>query len=113
LPVAEEIAAQWRAVGVETQVHVVQTVPADFQAFLTVFEPPKDPDQYTLWHSTQTGSNITNFNNSRVDKLLEDGRLELNTQERRQIYLDFQRFLVEETPAIFLFNPSTVTITKQ
>lgn len=113
LPVAEKVAEYWREVGVEVQIHVSPTVPTEFQAFLTIFEPPLDPDQYTLWHSTQTGTNITKLNNSRIDKLLEDGRLELDRQERRKIYLDFQRFIVEESPAIFLYNPTLTTVTKK
>jgi len=113
LPVAEKIASNWRDVGVEVKIHVSPTVPSEYQAFLTNFEPPLDPDQYTLWHSTQTESNITKFNNSRIDKLLEDGRLELDKQERRKIYLDFQRFLAEESPAIFLYNPILTTVTRK
>ena len=72
-------------------------------------EIPADPDQYTLWHSTQS-TNITGYNSPKIDKLLEDGRKISDKEERKAIYLDFQRFLVEDTPAAFLFHPTVYTI---
>jgi len=50
------------------------------------------------------------YNQSRYGNLLEDGRGELAQTERRNIYLDFQRFLVEDSPAIFLYHPVSYTI---
>ncbi|MFH1601848.1 MAG: ABC transporter substrate-binding protein [Candidatus Shapirobacteria bacterium] len=70
---------------------------------------PSDPDQYPFWHSNEAG-NITGFSNPRIDKLLEDGRATLNKDERKNIYHDFQRYLLEELPAIFLFHPTTYQI---
>ena len=78
--------------GIKTTVQVSSTIPADYEAFLAIFDIPKDPDQYSLWHSTQTGTNISNFTNARIDKLLEDGRSELEQEERKKLVLDFQRF---------------------
>lgn len=109
---AEKIAKDWQAVGVKTNVQVVSGIPTDYQAFLAIFDTPKDPDQYAIWHSTQTSTNISHYQSPRIDKLLEDGRSELNEQNRKQIYLDFQRFLVEDCPAIFLYHPTTYTIAK-
>jgi peptide/nickel transport system substrate-binding protein len=63
-------------------------------------------------HSTQNTTNITHLNNPRIDKLLEDGRKTLDLNLRKSIYSDFQRFLVEEVPAIFLFYPETYTLTR-
>ena len=74
---------------------------------------PKDPDQYSLWHSTQTSTNVSRLANPRIDKLLEDGRIELDQETRKKIYLDFQRFLVEEVPAVFLYHPEYYTIKRK
>jgi len=76
-------------------------------------EIPKDVDQYPLWHSTQSDTNMSKFSNFRIDKLLEEGRVELDTDERRKIYLDFQRFLLEEAPAAFLYHPRYYSITRK
>lgn len=113
LPTAERIALYWEAIGVKTVLQVSSGIPADYQALLAVFEIPKDPDQYSIWHSTQTATNISNYQNPRIDKLLEDGRAELTIVERSKIYLDFQRFLVEDSPAAFLYHPTSYLINRK
>jgi len=113
LDVAEQVAKYWTEVGVPTKVLVSSIVPIEFQAYLTMIDVPRDPDQYSFWHSTQAAGNISNYSNQRIDKLLEDGRVELNTEERKRIYLDFQRFLLEDSPAAFLYYPKTYTITRK
>lgn len=113
LPVAEQIAKDWEKVGVKTNVQVENTIPQDFQILLAIIDLPYDPDQYSIWHSTQTASNISHYQNQRIDKLLEDGRLELNSEKRKSIYLDFQRFLVEDSPAIFLYHPVNYLIERK
>lgn len=110
LPQAELIQKDWTAVGVKTSLQVMSSIPTGYQALLAIFDVPDDPDQYSIWHSTQTQTNVTHYSNPRIDKLLEDGRTTLETQDRKQIYLDFQRFLVEDSPAIFLYYPTTYTI---
>jgi len=107
---AEIIAKDWEAAGVKVNLHVISQVPSDYQAFLAIFDIPDDPDQYSMWHSTQTATNITHYQNPRIDKLLEDGRSEINIDARKKIYFDFQRFLVEDSPAAFLYYPTTYTI---
>lgn len=117
LSVADKIKTDWEAVGVKTQVQVSNSPPGDFQTMLAIQEIPPDPDQYSFWHSTQTSSNITNYRNSkesqRIDKLLEEGRTTLDQESRKQIYIDFQRFLVEDSPLIFLYHPTTYTVIKK
>lgn len=64
---------------------------------------PKDPDQYILWHSDQV-NNIVRYKNLRIDKLLEDGRSVTNINERKEIYSDFQKYLMDDLPASFFIN---------
>ncbi len=113
LDTAEKIAKDWEAVGVKTNIQVTPGVPGDYQAFLVIFDIPTDPDQYSIWHSTQSGSSIVKYQNPRIDKLLEDGRTQLNSEDRKKTYLDFQRFLIEDSPAIFLYYPETYTISRK
>lgn len=116
LPIADKIKSDWEAIGVKTHIQAVNAPSEDFQALLAIEAVPADPDQYSLWHSTQTATNITRFKDTkesqRIDKLLEDGRRTLDKEERKKIYMDFQRFLLEESPVIFLFHPVTYTITR-
>ena len=107
---AEAIADNWRNnLGIQVDVKVVTSITSDYQAFPADYAPPKDPDQYTVWHSTQA-TNFTHFNNLKVDKLLEDGRRILDKKLRKEIYQDFQRFLLEDSPAIFLFHTTSYDI---
>jgi peptide/nickel transport system substrate-binding protein len=110
---AESIQKDWQAVGINVSLQVVTGVPTDYQAFLAVFDIPEDPDQYTIWHSTQVLTNITHYQNPRIDLLLENGRTEVNTNDRKQTYMDFQRFLVEDSPAAFLYYPAIYTISRR
>lgn len=113
LPQAEIIVRNWQSVGVNANLQVMSNIPNDYQALLAIFDIPDDPDQYSIWHSTQTATNITHYSNPRIDKLLEDGRTEIDTQARKQTYFDFQRYLVEDSPAIFLYYPTTYTISRK
>jgi len=110
---AEEIAGNWRELGITVNVQVTSGIPENFDAFLAVLDIPRNPDQYSLWHSSQEATNISNYKNPRIDKLLEDGRTVTNESERKKIYLDFQRFLVEDSPAAFLYHPASYTITRR
>lgn len=107
---AELIVKDWQAVGVNVNLQVVKTIPTDYQAFLAIMDMPDDPDQYSIWHSTQDATNVTRYENPRIDKLLEDGRSEIDLSTRKKIYLDFQRFLVEDSPAAFLYYPTSYTV---
>lgn len=113
LDIAEKIAADWReALGVAVTVKVVTSITSDYQILLADYAPPADPDQYTTWHSTQPG-NFTHYTNLRVDKLLEDGRRTADPKLRREIYFDFQRFLLEDLPAIFLFETVSYDLSRK
>ena len=101
---AHKIADSWKKVGVQTTVEDVDGVPDRYQIFLGDFTVPQDPDQYTLWHSSQL-NNITQYKNLRIDKLLEDGRKTVDTTQRKSIYGDFQKYLLEDAPAAFLYFP--------
>lgn len=114
MPVAKEIAASWKNVGVSVELEEVQAIPTAFQMYLGDFNVPRDPDQYTLWHSSQPPTtNITNYADLRIDKLLEDGRKTTNVQERKDIYKDFQKYLLDDSPASFLYFPYQYTIERK
>jgi len=109
---AEGIAKDWEEAGIEVNIQVISSIPTDYQAFLAIFDIPDDPDQYSVWHSTQTSTNITHYQDARIDKLLEDGRSQIDVTERKKTYFDFQRFLVEDAPAAFLYYPETYTVSR-
>jgi len=83
----------------------------NFQVLLVGQQIPPDPDQYALWHSTQN-TNFMHYKSPKVDKLLEDGRKALSQDERKAIYADFQQYVVEDSPAVFLNYLTTYLITR-
>ena len=101
---AEEISEEWKKINIQTKIEVVTTLPSSFQIFLGDFSVSKDPDQYTLWHSDQE-NNIANYKSLRIDKFLEDGRKTIDINERKKIYADFQKYLMDDSPAAFLYFP--------
>jgi peptide/nickel transport system substrate-binding protein len=113
IDLAQKIADSWKNIGYVTNVKVVNTIPSNYQILLSTQEVPPDPDQYPFWHSTQTQTNITGFSNVKIDKLLEDGRQELDTEKRKLIYADFQRRITDEAPAIFLYYAKSYTIKRR
>ncbi|HPD44968.1 MAG TPA: hypothetical protein PK131_02225, partial [Candidatus Woesebacteria bacterium] len=114
LNTAENIKKSWHDIlGIEVETQIVNKIdPQNFDAFLAYGGILADPDQYLFWHSTQTQTNLTKFNNSRIDKLLEEGRQTFDPIERKKIYQDFQKYLLEECPAIFLSYPTIYTISR-
>lgn len=116
LSVADKIKYDWEAIGVKTIIQVSSTPSLEFQSLLAIQPIPMDPDLYGLWHSTQTAANITNYGGSteskRIDKLLEDGRRTLDIARRKEIYFDFQRFIMEDAPVAVLYHPITYTVTR-
>lgn len=113
LSIAQKIAESWTRFGIKTEVKVENIRPESYQVLLTARDIPKDPDQYAFWHSTQTQTNIDNYSNPKIDKLLEDGRVETDPEKRLQLYVDFQKRLVDEAPALFLYYPKTFRIERK
>jgi ABC-type transport system substrate-binding protein len=114
LNLAEEIKSSWETTfGVPISINIENQINLDnYDVLLTYGAITQDPDQYLFWHSTQTNTNITKLNNARIDKLLEEGRQQNDQIERKKIYQEFQTFLLEESPAVFLSYPTVYTITR-
>lgn len=77
----------------------------DFDVVILGWGLGLDPDQYNIWHSSQQKPgqfNFIGYNNTKVDKLLEEGRLELNSDKRMKIYHEFAHLLLEDSPIVYL-----------
>lgn len=102
-----------REIGVDVQIRAIEWASfisrfiktGDFDAVVLGWGLGLDPDQYNIWHSSQQGPgqfNFIGYSNPTVDKLLEQGRLELNPEKRMKIYHQFARILLEDSPIIYL-----------
>lgn len=95
----------WKKLGFDSKLRIESGVPQNFQALLITQSIPVDPDQYLLWHATQTKTNLTGYDSKRADKDLEDGRKLITEGDRKAKYFDFQKTLLEDAPAAFLYFP--------
>lgn len=113
--VANLLKEQWAKIGVELIIEVLPTQnlqqvikDRSYQMLLFGEILNMDPDPFSLWHSSQKhdpGQNLALYENKSVDDLLEKARQTLNPLERMKQYQDFQKLVVEDVPAIFLYNP--------
>ncbi|MGV3582542.1 MAG: peptide-binding protein [Methylophilus sp.] len=77
----------------------------DFDAVVLGWGLGLDPDQYSIWHSSQQEPgqfNFIGYNSPEIDKLLEQGRTELNPDKRQKIYHEFSKKLLEDSPIVYL-----------
>ncbi|EKD41205.1 MAG: extracellular solute-binding protein [uncultured bacterium] len=90
----------------------------EFEATSLGWSTGFESDPYQLWHSSQAhverGSNFVGFENAEVDKILEDARVEFDTEKRNTLYRRFQEIVYEEQPYTFLFSSySLVAVNKR
>jgi len=118
---AEIIQRRLRAVGIDVKIHIVEWAAfintfirkKDFEAIILGWGLGLDPDQYLIWHSSQTGSeelNHISYRNPKVDALLEAGRRTFNQEKRKAIYGELQDVLAEDQPVIFLYVPDALPV---
>jgi len=102
-----------KEVGIDVQIRAIEWASfisrfiktGDFDVVVLGWSLSLDPDQYSIWHSSQQAPgqfNFIGYNNSAIDKLLEQGRLELNPDKRMKIYHEFSRVLLEDSPIVYL-----------
>jgi peptide/nickel transport system substrate-binding protein len=85
----------------------------NFELLMYEIEVTIDPDQYNLWHSLKKDYpdlNLSGYEYDRVDILLEEGRTELSRTVRKEKYDLFQKYLMDDAPAILLYRPTYVYI---
>ncbi len=102
----------WSQIGVDSEIELVDDLLQNFQVLIYEMRVPVDPDQYILWHSDQM-NNIVGYKNLRIDKLLEDGRSITNVSARKEIYADFQKYLMDDLPASFFYQPKVYSLYRE
>ena len=113
--VAKIVEEQWEALGAQVDIEVLPTPELqqvikdrNYEALLFGAVLNIDPDPFSLWHSSQKkdpGLNLSLYDNKAADTLLEEARQTLNPLERADKYDDFQKLIIEDIPAVFLYNP--------
>lgn len=102
-----------KEIGIDANIRVLEWAsflgrfikPKEFDVVVLGWSLSLDPDQYSIWHSSQQAPgqfNFISYSNPRVDKLLEAGRLELDPDKRMKIYHAFSELLLEDSPIVYL-----------
>lgn len=119
---AEIIKTEWEELGARVTIkvfeygdlsqNIIKTRKYDALLFGEVVG--KDLDLYAFWHSSQRnapGLNLSMYVNSKVDKMLEDARVNSDENIRNTTYKSFEKIIQDEVPAVFLYSPEYMYVT--
>lgn len=115
--VAHKIKEYWESVGVKTILRPIEVgnfgervlKDRSFQALLYAQAFNLQPDLSSFWHSSsiEDGFNISGYQNKQVDKLLEEAEtLNPYSEEKREKYVQVQKKIIGDSPAIILYSPN-------
>lgn len=109
------IKEQWEKLGVEVTIKTLSISDLEreikshnYQALLFGEGMGNIPDPFPFWHSSQTdfGLNLAYYKNKKADELLIEGRATLSPEVRARKYEQLQEIILEDAPAVFLYNPA-------
>ena len=88
-----------------------------FELFAAVWVPVTDPDLYHFVHhsssipdSDKAGGNRHGYQNTDVDRLIDEGRATMNQNKRIAIYQEIERKLIEDLPYIPLWHENRIVV---
>jgi len=85
----------------------------DFDAVILGWSLSPEPDQFSIWHSSQTGArqfNFLGYNNPKVDAALVAATRIFDRAERKAFYDEVQRQIHEDVPVVFLYAPYSLPV---
>lgn len=109
-------------IGVELRVNEFATLFADlkkgnFQMTLMQIPEIAEPDLYTNFFASyrvptrdnlDAGGNRARYRNAEIDRLLDEGRRELDRGRRKKIYGQLQRILARDVPVVSLWHEDNI-----
>ena len=122
--VANILKNQWRNIGVNLEVKTVEIgdlekdfiKPRNYESLLFGEVLGAIPDPFPFWHSSQKrepGLNLAVYENKKADEFLEKGRESSDFNIQKENYEKFQNVLIEDSPAVFLYNPDFLYLVKK
>jgi len=108
-------------VGIEVKVRLVEWSAfienfinkRNFDAVILGWSLSPEPDQYSIWHSSQTGKrqfNFLSYSNAKVDHALVEARRIFNEDKRKQLYDVMQEEIYKDVPMVFLYAPYSLPV---
>lgn len=123
--IAETLKNQWREIGADVNVILqddtqIQSTIAlhNYDALLYGITVGADPDVYAYWHSTQADArsssrlNLSEIKSDTLDSALEGGRTRSDKDLRIAKYQPFLEEWRDEAPAVGLYQPRFLYLTK-
>ncbi len=112
--IAEIVQASLRDLGIGVDIRILEWAALlkehvkkrSFDAMVLGWGTGADPDQYVVWHSSQSGPDELNhisYKNAEVDALLEAGRASCVQADRARFYHRLHEVLAEDQPLVFLY----------
>lgn len=110
--IARQLADQWQTLGVKTALNLIDANDApttivknkNFSVVVYNLDSGVDGDLFPFWSSGQA-NNLTGFGSKDTDKLLAGARGAATTAARKTAYQTFSQTLMNDLPAIFLYDP--------
>ncbi len=85
----------------------------NFDAVILGWSLSPEPDQFNIWHSSQTGPrqfNFLSYANAKVDAALVAATKTFDKAERKRFYAIVQQQLHQDVPVVFLYAPYSLPV---
>lgn len=110
-----------KAVGIAVKIRLVEWSAfienfinkRNFEAVILGWSLSPEPDQYAIWHSSQTGPrqfNFLSYANDRVDEALVAATRTFDAAERKRFYDIVQEEIYKDVPIVFLYAPYSLPV---
>lgn len=122
--IGEKITDTFNQLGIKTELQIHDTNeltstvirPREYEAILFGNVINRDLDYYAFWHSSQRndpGLNLASYTSIDSDKALESARNSVDTKEKLPLLQKFEKEVINDTPAVFLYSPDFIYIVPQ
>jgi len=110
-----------KTLGIDVQVRLIEWSAfiekfinkRNFDAVILGWSLSPEPDQYAMWHSSQTGPrefNFLSYQNDTVDQALDQARRTFDRKQRKIWYDQMQQALFDDVPLVFLYAPYALPV---
>ncbi len=124
IAVGEKIVDTYNQLGISTQLDIKDINeftsevirPREYEAVLFGNVINRDLDYYAFWHSSQRndpGLNLASYTSIDGDKALAEARNTLTTGEKLPLLQKFEKEVINDVPAVFLYSPDFIYILPQ
>jgi peptide/nickel transport system substrate-binding protein len=110
--VAQVIQSMAAEAGFDLKIRVTELATAlkqaeagEYQAFILEWSGRTDPDGNSyIFHKTKAPQNYSAYSNPDVDKALDDARLVTDMAQRKSIYENMTKSILEDEPIIYIYH---------